>query len=201
MYNTVLRKIDKGIIKYPVHTSIDFSNDFEDKVVCSELIPKFPGIIKIMGLPMLAVLILGIIRKDAGMMFAGSIWLLAFFVVGIEHMQAMKEVSKEGRVVLNVDAWNNLAAIRNTLSEIDEMKRYIHRMEIRGVEYELFYDESTAIFIVMCNCDKGKDLSQYSTQSFYVTRDGLGNIKEIDLSACDEVYDELLEMVKADSSK
>ena len=200
MNNTILRKISSDTIKYPVHTSIDFKNDFEDKVICSEEAPKLKDVVRLLWLPMLAVSALGIFLDDAGMMLMGSIYLVVFVVSLAGYIRDKRRFNEENKTVVNLWCWLDISALKSALDDVDEMKRCLHMMNIRGDSYEMYYEEKEASIIIVCDCVAGKSLVKYSARAYNIVRGDLGCINEIDLSVCDKVYEDCLEKIKNSNS-
>lgn len=195
MNNTILRKINSDTIKYPIHTSIDFKNDFEDKVICSEEAPKLKDVVRLLWLPMLAVLALGIFLDDTGMMLVGSIYLVVFVVSLAGYIRDKRRFNEENKIVVDLKCWLDLSTLKRALNDADEMKRCIHQMSIRGDSYEMYYEEGEASIIIACDCVAGKSLVKYPARAYNIVKGDLGCINKIDMSICDEAYEECLDAV------
>lgn len=201
MSDTILRRISSDTIKYPIHTSIDFKNDFEDKVICSEEAPKLKDLVRFLWLPMLAVLPLGIFLDSAGRIFVGSVYLIVFICSLIWYIRDKRMFNEENKIVVDLKCWLDLNTLKRVLDDVDGMKRRIHQMSIRGDSYEIYYEEEEASIVITCDCIAGKSLVKYPARAYHIEKGDLGCITEIDLSICDEVYEECLEMVKNSACK
>lgn len=196
MVNTTIKCISKDMIKFPTHTTVDVDNNFKDKVICVDSLPKVPDPVKVLLIPMIALCVIGMVLGDILITLCGAFCAIPLIADFVRYGVAFKEAVKSDKICLNTRHWNNFVSINQTLSEIEDFKRYMHRLELRGVDYELYLDEDVFEIIVLAECYLGKECAKYMAKAFNVGRDSLGNIAVIDFGICDEIYEELIDEVK-----